>query len=182
MCKEVKMDLVSSIHAKIELFHYERLRWIEREDLSEVASKLKQEDSSWKDKDLNNGLENLKRYYALSILDPLNFHAVPVPLDPFWHTHLLFSRDYAAFCDKVFGQFIHHQPLLFAETAMVAFVRELYDYTIALQPKIFNNVDRRWWPSLGKATHPICYHMEIVDPIARGHALFPVHKQLRSVL
>ena len=35
--------------------------------------------------------------------------------DDFWHTHLLFTRDYVQMCDAVFGRFLHHQPG-FAET------------------------------------------------------------------
>ena len=31
-------------------------------------------------------------------------------VDLMWHTFLLFSRDYAEFCEKYFGFFIHHAP------------------------------------------------------------------------
>jgi hypothetical protein len=31
-------------------------------------------------------------------------------LDWMWHTFLLFTRDYADFCDRSFGTFIHHVP------------------------------------------------------------------------
>jgi hypothetical protein len=31
-------------------------------------------------------------------------------MDEFWHTHLLFTRDYAAMCQKIAGRFIHHEP------------------------------------------------------------------------
>ncbi len=179
------MSLTDSISLKVELFHYERLRWIEKEDLGEVAEKLKQENSDWSDQDLSEGLENLRRYYALSILDPLNFHAVPVPLDPFWHTHLLFSRDYIAFCNKVFGQFIHHQPLLYTDQRNVRFVEELYGYTIGLQPQIFNTMSPKWWqeprPHEPEPHRFICYHMEIVDPIMRAHSLFPKHTLTRAI-
>lgn len=32
--------------------------------------------------------------------------------DTAWHCFILFTRDYAAFCQTFFGQFIHHQPLM----------------------------------------------------------------------
>jgi hypothetical protein len=31
-------------------------------------------------------------------------------LDWMWHTFLLFTPDYAAFCDRYFGFFVHHVP------------------------------------------------------------------------
>lgn len=35
----------------------------------------------------------------------------PAPLvDIGWHTFLLHTRDYAAFCDRIAGRFIHHEP------------------------------------------------------------------------
>ncbi|WP_028568960.1 glycine-rich domain-containing protein [Salinispora tropica] len=27
-----------------------------------------------------------------------------------WHTFILYTRDYAAFCDRIAGRFIHHNP------------------------------------------------------------------------
>ncbi|MGZ3694784.1 MAG: glycine-rich domain-containing protein [Bdellovibrionota bacterium] len=36
-------------------------------------------------------------------------------IDMMWHTFLLFTEDYAAFCQKFFGFFIHHNPRPFAE-------------------------------------------------------------------
>jgi hypothetical protein len=31
-------------------------------------------------------------------------------IDKGWHSFLLFTRDYAEFCDRYFGHFIHHAP------------------------------------------------------------------------
>jgi len=31
-------------------------------------------------------------------------------IDWMWHTFLLFTRDYAEFCDRYFGVFLHHMP------------------------------------------------------------------------
>lgn len=32
-------------------------------------------------------------------------------IDDMWHTFILFTKNYADFCDKFFGEFIHHQPM-----------------------------------------------------------------------
>lgn len=35
----------------------------------------------------------------------------PAPLvDIGWHTFILYTREYAAFCEKIAGRFIHHMP------------------------------------------------------------------------
>jgi hypothetical protein len=36
-------------------------------------------------------------------------------IDMMWHTFLLFTEDYSAFCDHYFGFFIHHNPRPMAE-------------------------------------------------------------------
>ncbi|WP_410642052.1 glycine-rich domain-containing protein [Amycolatopsis sp. lyj-346] len=37
-----------------------------------------------------------------------------------WHTFLLYTREYAGFCDRVAGRFIHHEP---ADTGLVPISR-----------------------------------------------------------
>ncbi len=49
------------------------------------------------------------------------FVAVPLfneayAIDMMWHTFILFTQDYADFCARFFGAFIHHQPKSQAET------------------------------------------------------------------
>jgi hypothetical protein len=36
-------------------------------------------------------------------------------LDEMWHTFILFTRDYARYCEEVYGELVHHQPALRAE-------------------------------------------------------------------
>ena len=56
----------------------------------------------------------LKRYFILAVdktddEDPLGMMSTQV--DNLWHTFLLFTKDYQAFCHDMFGKFIHHIPL-----------------------------------------------------------------------
>lgn len=37
-----------------------------------------------------------------------------VEIDYMWHTFLLFTKDYAEFCQTYFGKFIHHHPVSLA--------------------------------------------------------------------
>jgi hypothetical protein len=44
-------------------------------------------------------------------LNPENICAMYSPkVDTIWHTHILFTKEYANFCTTVFGRFIHHTP------------------------------------------------------------------------
>lgn len=47
----------------------------------------------------------------LGITDPL------LVIDEMWHTFLLYSREYHAFCMRSFGKFLHHAPTTTAEKA-----------------------------------------------------------------
>jgi hypothetical protein len=65
-------------------------------------------------------------------------------LDEMWHTFLLFTREYAGYCDEYLGGFVHHEPTTSEEKARVeaerdrdpdafraqreAGMRALYDY------------------------------------------------------
>jgi hypothetical protein len=41
---------------------------------------------------------------------PLAVHPEIEKIDWMWHTFLLFTRDYAEFCERYFGFFLHHVP------------------------------------------------------------------------
>jgi hypothetical protein len=37
-------------------------------------------------------------------------HREMSPIDEMWHTFILITKDYAAFCEQYFGMFMHHIP------------------------------------------------------------------------
>lgn len=53
---------------------------------------------------------DMKRFLFLAgtVPGPL---APPEPIDEAWHNFILFTEDYAAFCQAHFGRFIHHVPV-----------------------------------------------------------------------
>jgi hypothetical protein len=54
----------------------------------------------------------LKQYYGLIALSPVGTeYAISGALDPYWHTHVLDTQEYSAFCKRGPGRFIHHVPL-----------------------------------------------------------------------
>lgn len=65
-------------------------------------------------------------------------------VDAAWHTFILFTRDYAAFCADSFGRFIHHQPNTSADSDPDAYPR-----TPALLAARFSPPDAELWPAVG---------------------------------
>lgn len=53
----------------------------------------------------------LKKYLWLRAEQGLDYPILCTTLDYFWHEFILFTRDYHEFCERYFGQFIHHRPL-----------------------------------------------------------------------
>lgn len=42
--------------------------------------------------------------------DPKGSHSPSPQVDIGWHTFILYTREYAAFCEEMAGRFIHHAP------------------------------------------------------------------------
>lgn len=143
------MRLLDMIKIELAPIHKEKIELIDDFDFSKTAKKVAV-DTGINDKSyLDDGVENLKRYYVVALLDPLNKHAVSETVDPFWHAHILHTRDYIKFCEDIFGQYVQHEPLDLDDTAETEEVADLYEYTVDIYEKIFKSVDYNWWPKLG---------------------------------
>ena len=55
-------------------------------------------------------LLELKRWFTLCALHPEKTYATGGQVDAMWHTFILFTKDYARFCQDITGAFIHHSP------------------------------------------------------------------------
>ena len=49
-------------------------------------------------------------FLRLCATEPDGHYSPSSLVDIGWHTFILYTRDYAAFCDKVAGRFLHHNP------------------------------------------------------------------------
>lgn len=49
-------------------------------------------------------------FLYLSAIDPDHRHTPSDAVDVGWHTFLLYTREYAEFCERVAGRFLHHAP------------------------------------------------------------------------
>ena len=64
--------------------------------------------------------------------------APPPKVDDAWHVFVLFTRSYAAYCERRFGFFIHHDPTDTRDP-------EAYARAYELATARFNPPDRRIW-------------------------------------
>ena len=60
-----------------------------------------------------------KRYMALCLADPEAAYGMFGPIDEFWHTWILFTREWHEFGEAVAGHYIHHRPTTRAEKERV---------------------------------------------------------------
>lgn len=171
--------LLKSIKLTLSNFHRDKVKQIDDFDYRPVAKKVNRDLNGVPQTYLDQGIENLKRYYVVALLDPANRHAVSRQVDPFWHAHVLFTRPYSDFCQHLYGHYIHHTPLDPDDQKMVAHVTKLYNYTLEIYQKIFTSVDPNWWPDLSLGSFgPICYHNRVNDKEILDKGLFSVRPEL----
>src|SRR3989344_2244393 len=82
--------------------------------------------------------EETKKFLVLAatMKDPIS---PSEELDEMWHHFVLHTKDYAEFCSKHFGKFIHHTP---TETSFIGNRGEMMEQAIQL----FGGVDVSIWP------------------------------------
>lgn len=59
---------------------------------------------------IDEAIAEFRRYFILIALGNRGLGMTSRVVDEVWHTFILFTRDYMAFCDEVFGTYLHHQP------------------------------------------------------------------------
>ena len=85
------------------------LEGIENFDMWFVVEKLS-ESSALQANEVDSAIAEFKRYLALV---GFGYEDLPVPnvmVDEVWHTFILFTREYAGFCQETIGRFVHHAP------------------------------------------------------------------------
>lgn len=68
------------------------------------------------------------------------------PIDELWHTFLMFTREYSAFCASVAGRFIHHIPSD-EDDAMFGVVPHPYERFLTRYNTAFGEPPSDLWPS-----------------------------------
>ena len=78
-------------------------------DLSAVRRKVV-EDKGWSDRIADYAELRYRRFLCMYRLNPRLALVPHDDIDAFWHQHILFTREYARDCEKLFGSFLHHAP------------------------------------------------------------------------
>lgn len=87
--------------------HNSMFEKVQNLDLNNVMKRVK------KHKPDINHTEAEKQYRFFIYLCAAHNGYLPVPnelVDEVWHSHILFTSDYSAFCNQVAGKFLHHCP------------------------------------------------------------------------
>lgn len=79
-----------------------------RYDLSHVRARAVKDGHYAKNDILR--IESLYKDFMLECMVEKDSREVAPEIDEFWHTHLLFTKDYAKMCMDIGGFFVHHNP------------------------------------------------------------------------
>jgi hypothetical protein len=115
-------------------------------DFTHVAKKAAYEYNLDFEELKNIGSEELKKFYALRILDDQSPVAIPVNLDPMVHVHVLFTKEYGEFCDTFFGGMFHHFPCTPDDANHMRWLGDRYRETVTRYENTFGVRDTKWWP------------------------------------
>lgn len=136
------------------------MKAIDKEDFQliilKVKAQLEKEGATVTQDYLERGILALQQFYALHAFYPKQNHAVSDLVDPFWHFHMLFSRQYQAFCEEAYGEFHHHQPLDPTSPADIAEVADCYNISRSILGECFVDVDVQFFPEKMPDARLVC--------------------------
>ena len=113
-------------------------------DLSHILARYKKE-QSLPDDIIADHHDELMRFLAMSAVGMRHarFYGMLGAVDELWHTFVIFTREYAVFCDRVAGQFMHHIPVVDPQTKggkvdeYLLFLTDYRTIFAAAPPKIY---------------------------------------------
>ena len=128
------LDKVAHYHARLQAWDMSRVK-------AHVVAK-----GFFRADEVDAAEREYKRFLALGCAYMANAVPVSARVDEFWHAHILFTEDYAAMCDAVLGQFMHHRPE--APDAAEPTIEELAPYIAN-----FGQPDPAWWGTGNRVVH-----------------------------
>ena len=86
-----------------------------------------------------------KRFVILNLENQGVLIPIARPVDVIWHTHILFTNDYLAFCDRVNnGNYFHHRPSI-DEAERSRLAPHYQEQTLRLYKQRFGEPDESIW-------------------------------------
>ncbi len=102
-----------------------------------------------------------KRFICLAAVSPTSVTPSEA-VDQAWHLHMIYSRNYADFCNSTLGWMLHHGPSAGGVQEAHRY-KEQYEHTLNLYRQIFNedppadiwpNGQDRWEKGIPQVLHP----------------------------
>jgi hypothetical protein len=78
-------------------------------DLSMVRKKVVAQEG-WDERITDYSELRYRRFLCMHLMDRTLPLVPPTDVDAWWHQHILFTREYARDCERLFGEFLHHSP------------------------------------------------------------------------
>ncbi len=90
-----------------------------------------------------------KRFTALCSVHDTNSEPLPISteVDPFWHTHLLFSENYVKMSNVLGSNYLHHKP---ASGDELIALEPGYKRTLSLYEQNFGKPNEKYWPEFSQ--------------------------------
>ncbi|MEG9884477.1 MAG: hypothetical protein V6Z86_07655 [Hyphomicrobiales bacterium] len=116
-------------------------------DLSPILARYRRE-QGLADEIVKDHTRELIRFLALSAtaLNRKRSYGMMGTIDKLWHTFVIFTREYAGFCDKVAGRFIHHVPET-EDKASAATIDGYLDFLADYETVLGETPPVAYWPS-----------------------------------
>jgi hypothetical protein len=80
-------------------------------DLSKVKRRVLKTNTQWTEARTDAAIAEYRKFLCIAKIMSDSPIAPCADVDEIWHTHILFTMDYASDCENLFGCFLHHQPL-----------------------------------------------------------------------
>lgn len=104
---------------------------------------------------IDTAVTEYRKFLSLVLMGNRGLAMTSKEVDEVWHTHILFTKDYADFCTAVFGRFLHHKPNVASDPITPGggeVFRRAYQEVFGPLPSIWGGVTT----ALCKLDPPIC--------------------------
>lgn len=93
----------------------DQLEALRNYNLEPVNKQLRDRYDGFEEEDINELEQKFRRFMKIFIVEPDANPAPAEDVDEYWHKFILDTRRYHHFCDRVFGEYIHHIPKIDGE-------------------------------------------------------------------
>lgn len=103
-------------------------------DLSKVMDAFKTSHPEYDDKKIARIETEFRRFFEVCGASDIKYGTIDT-IDELLHTFILHTKDYVDFCDKAFGEYLHHTPMSIEKEPKlpIMYIRFLIDYARAFK-------------------------------------------------